>query len=202
MIYLSGAIRPKLNGEPGLGWMFTPQMGNRINLTGVPWAADTGCFTKPESYDQERYLRFLDVFSPFWETCLFATAPDRVGDAKATLEVARPALPLIRTRVPAALVAQDGLEHLTVPWDEFDCLFVGGTTEWKLSEAAYDLVAEAKARGKWAHQGRCNSKKRFIAAAMGGYDSADGTFLAFGPDTNWPRLQGWFQALRQQAALW
>lgn len=49
--------------------------------------------------------------------------------AWATLTRAEPMLPRIRaTGYPAALVAQDGLEHHPVPWDLTDALFLGGTT--------------------------------------------------------------------------
>jgi hypothetical protein len=80
-------------------------------------------------------------------------------------------------------------------------LFVGGTTSWKLSEVAYGLVQEAKRRGKFVHMGRCNSRQRLIAAAVGGYDSADGTYVAFGPDKNLPKLMGWLEELRRQPVM-
>lgn len=201
MIYLSGAVRPDVVAS-GLGVMLTPMMGNHLP-PGVVWAADTGCFAAPHRHDDERYLRWLGVRSYAVDRCLFATAPDVVGDAEATLD--RSLLMLARIRevgYRAALVAQDGLESLPVPWDAFDALFVGGTTNWKLSEAAYALVAEAKARGKWCHQGRCNSGRRLRAAAVGGYDSADGTFLAFGPDKNLPRVLRWLGELERQPCLW
>lgn len=73
-----------------------------------------------------------------------------VGDAAATLTRSAPMLPRIRALgYPAALVAQDGLEHLAVPWDAFDVLFLGGTTDWKLGPAAADLPADAVWRSTW-----------------------------------------------------
>lgn len=109
-----------------------------------------------------------------------------------TLARSAPHLPAIRTLgYPAALVAQDGLEHLDVPWDDFDALFIGGSTEWKLGKAAARLVAEAKRRGKHVHMGRVNSRRRWSYAEHIGCDSVDGTFLAFGPDANLRRLQVW-----------
>jgi hypothetical protein len=41
-----------------------------------------------------------------------------------------------------------------VPWDAFDVLFLGGTTDWKLGPAAADLTAEARRRGLVVHMGR------------------------------------------------
>jgi hypothetical protein len=176
--------------------MLTPMMGNKLPERRT-WAADTGCFAAPERYDTAAYLAWLRDRRSAAPRCLFATAPDVVGDAAATLERATPVLPMIRAEgYPAALVAQDGLESLDVPWNTFDCLFIGGTTAWKLSEAAYGLIAAAKAREKHVHVGRVNSLRRLRTMAIAGVDSADGTFLAFGPDANLPRLAHWLRALK------
>lgn len=70
-------------------------------------------------------------------------------------------------------------------------------TEWKLGAACAELVAEAKAAGKWVHMGRVNSWKRFAYAGSIGCDSADGTYVKFGPSVNAPKVLGW---LDKQAA--
>lgn len=192
MFYLSGTVTPT---SERLGLMLTPMMGNKPDLTNTWWAADTGCFSAPEKFRLDDYLVWL-AKGPEW-TCLFATAPDAVYDWPGTLRVALPALPRIRALgYPAALVVQDGATEGEIPWDEVDCIFTGGTTKWKLSEAAYELMLAAKARGKWAHMGRVNSWRRLRAAAVSGYDSADGTFLKFGPDKNRSRLDRWLSALQ------
>lgn len=173
-----------------LGYIDTPRQGNR-RPAGVKWCADNGCFGKNYVGDAE-WFAWLQLNAPDAGTCVFATAPDVVGDAAATLERSAPWLPKIRELgYPAALVAQDGLEHRDVPWNSFDVLFVGGSTEWKLGPAARRLVGEAKRRGKHVHMGRVNSGKRWRYADAIGCDSVDGTFLAFGPDLNLPRLMGW-----------
>ena len=201
MLYLSGAIRPELPGL-NVGYMLTPMMGNRPDLTGVVYAIDTGCFAQPQAYSDGWYLDYLAELAPARKTCLFATAPDVVGDAAATLARSAPVLPKVRAAgYPAALVAQDGLEDLGVPWDALDCLFVGGTTAWKLSEAAFALVREAKARGKWVHAGRVNSLRRLRTMEQAGCDSADGTFLKYGPDKNLPRLREWLRDVRERPHL-
>jgi hypothetical protein len=103
-------------------------------------------------------------------------------------------LPRIRALgLPVALAAQNGMEHLDVPWDAFDVLFVGGDTAWKLGPHARQLVADARRRGKGTHMGRVNSNRRVQYAATIGCDSADGTYLAFGPDQNLPRLLWWLR---------
>lgn len=186
-----------------IGLMKQPDMGNVEPLRrGVVWAADNGCFAKGDSFDVTRWLDWLGKMRRWQSTCCFAVAPDVVGDAAATLDRSRPHLTTIRDLgYRAAFVAQDGLEILPVPWDAFDCLFVGGSTAWKLSEAAYGLMAEAKARGKHVHAGRVNSLRRLQAMRDAGADSADGTFLAFAPDKNLPRLLRWLRHLDQQPSL-
>lgn len=198
MIYLSGCVRPELLASPDLGLMLTPMMGNAPDMTDVLWAADTGCYSSPEKYDEVAYLGWLAKREP--DRCLFATAPDVVGDAEATLAKSLPVLPKIRALgYRAALVAQDGLED--VPWAEFDALFIGGTTAWKLSEVAYRLAREADKRGKWTHMGRVNSWRRLKAAAVSGYDSADGTYIAFGPDLLLPKVIAWAATLRREPSM-
>lgn len=199
MIYLSGCVRADLPDRVGV--CLTPMMGNRLP-DGLTWAADTGCYGQPTRHDDDRYLAWLADRQHAVSRCLFATAPDVVQDADATMARALPMLPRIReVGFKAALVAQDGLEDMDVPWDAFDVLFVGGSTSWKLSEAADQIVAEAKWRGKWAHAGRVNSLRRLRRCAVSGYDSADGTFLAFGPDVNLPRLRGWLDDLDRSPSL-
>lgn len=166
--------------------------GNKL-LPGVTWCADNSCFGKNYPGD-DRWFAWLESLAEHSERCLFATAPDVIGDAAATLNRSLPWLPKIRELgFKAALVAQDGLENLDVPWDEFDCLFIGGSTEWKLSSGPQQLIAEAKERGKWVHVGRVNSRKRYNLFASLGCDSADGTYLVFGPEVNLPKLLSWIE---------
>jgi hypothetical protein len=179
-----------------LGFIDTPAQGNR-RPAGVVWCADNGCFGKGYPGD-EQWLAWLAKNAHAAKDCLFATAPDVVGDASATLARSTPFLPAIRELgYPAALVAQDGLEDLEVPWDEFDVLFIGGSTEWKLGPAARDLIQQAKTRGKWVHMGRVNSERRYRYAHEIGCDSVDGTYLTFGPDINLPKLLAWSRVENQ-----
>lgn len=195
--YLSGCVRSELMDarRPDLGVMLTPHMGNKVDLTATAWGADNGCFAQPQKYNEAKYLQFL-ADRPA-STALFATAPDVVGDAIATLNKSIPALPKIRALgYQAALVAQDGLEAISIiPWHLFDVLFIGGTTDWKLGAGVRSLVADAKSRGKAVHMGRVNSLRRLRYAAEIGCDSADGTFVGFGPSINIPRLLGWLDVL-------
>ena len=180
--------------------MLTPAM-HRRNCHGLAYAVDTGCYKNPDGFDLAGYLARLEDWRELNDKPLFATAPDVVGDPAETWRRSEQVLPVLREHGhSAALVAQDGL---TDPdWDTFDCLFVGGTTAWKLSESAYRLAAEAKTRGKWIHMGRVNSANRFLAAAGAGYDSADGTFVGWGPDIRLPEVASWLRQAGQQISLW
>lgn len=173
-----------------LGYIDTPAQGN-VRPEGLTWCADNGCFGKGYPGDNA-WITWLKANSSDAETCAFAVAPDVVGDAAATLARSLPWLPQMRALgYPAALVAQNGLESLTVPWDAFDVLFIGGTTEWKLGRHARSLIREAKLHGKRVHLGRVNSARRYRYAEHIGCDSVDGTYLTFGPDVNLPRLLSW-----------
>lgn len=206
LIYLSGVVRPELIGlRPDVGLMLTPRGGHAPDLTRTPWAADNARFSEPESFTMEGVLAYLRARAHAVATCLFATAPDVLGDPRATWELSRDALPLIRAAgFPAALVAQDGMRPGDVDPAAFDVLFLGGRpsdVEWKLSHHARDLTLWARAHGKLVHMGRANSLKRLRIAARWGCGSADGTFLARAPDVNLPRMVRWLDELHRSPVL-
>nr|WP_055501375.1 hypothetical protein [Nonomuraea pusilla] len=148
-------------------------------------------------------MRWLEERAPFADRCLFATAPDVVGNAFATVNRSYPFLGRIRDMgCPAALVAQDYLEFcIWWSWDDVDCLFIGGSTGWKLSPAAAVLIRVAASTGKWVHAGRVNSCKRYrYAAVVMDADSADGTLLVHDPDKHLPSVLSWAQRLPLDAS--
>lgn len=176
------------------GWIDTPKQAN-IRPAGVVWCADNGCFGKGYPGD-EKWLMWLDKHSRSAPDCWFATAPDVVGDARATLERSLPHLPRIREMgYPAALVSQDGLHELSVPWGEFDVMFIGGSDAWKLGYEAARLAAESISRGKPVHMGRVNSYKRLSYARSIGCRSADGTFITYAPTENLARARNWYRKI-------
>jgi hypothetical protein len=204
--YLTGVSTPAVRAvahQADLGLLVTPDTSYHLQVDDFPfWAADNACFNHPERFVTETYLNWLGAFTlPQRARCHFATAPDVVGDAPKTLLRSLPVLPALRELgFKAALVAQDGLQDLFVPWSLFDVLFIGGSTEWKLSDHARDLSAEAIRRGKTVHMGRVNSYKRIKIADDFGCATADGTFLKFGPTENLGRLLNWFDKLRADRA--
>ena len=204
MIYLVGnrvAGTESLLDEKRIGLMNTPKNGYAIR-PGWIWAADNGCFGKGYPGD-EAWISWLKGFTPDQrEGCLFVTAPDVVGDSKESLARSLPFLPTIRDLgYPVALVTQDGMRPDEVPWPEIDWLFIGGTDRHKLGGEAKALIAVAKDHGKMVHVGRVNSQKRFLAFAALGTDTVDGTFLAFAPKENLPKLLSWIRHDEDHATL-
>ena len=180
--------------SPYHGRLLTPRHQSRgldTVLSGMPWAVDNDCF---QGLDVGAYYAMLDRLAPVagstydrpsgttddhWRDsgCLFVSVPDVVADPVATAQLWRRWAPGLRRRgLPLAFVAQDGCERgLIPPVHEFDCLFIGGSTEYKLGPVVERLVRAAKDHGKWVHMGRVNTAKRLRYAAEIGCDSVDGT---------------------------
>jgi hypothetical protein len=195
VLYLTGCLpaKPQLLEalkREHVGLLITPHphaIGTDIG--DMPVAADNGCYSP--NWDAGRWAAWIGQVR---RDVLFATVPDVVGDWHTT----RQHWDRYRHHVaglPAAYVLQDGQPADAVPWDELDAVFIGGSTNYKLSPDAEALVREAKERGRWAHMGRVNSFRRIAIADRWGCDSVDGTFLAFGPDINTPRLIRWMRRL-------
>lgn len=202
VIYFSGAHNHHTAEarRDNLGLLLQPGNGYVSQIGAYPWvAADNGCFTN-KTFNERTWFEWVQKIPV--DRCLFVSAPDVVGDAEATWARSAAWLPMIRRAGHlAALVAQDGMEDMDNLEEQFracDVLFIGGSTEWKLSEAARELTAKARAFGLWVHMGRVNSWKRMAIAQDFRCDSADGTFLAYGPDKNWPQLEGWLDRLREE----
>ena len=193
----------------------TPASRNLLE-SGTTWCADNGIYSNAYPGDGQ-YLRWLSTL-PDPSRCRFAVAPDVVADHDATLERSWPMLRRIREAgLPVALCAQNGATPDDLPWDYIDVVFLAGIVEcvpcgwvpaitdlpletcpdghplaeWKTSAIASAITAEANTRGKWVHMGRVNTRNRMLAAKRMGCDSADGTYLAFGPDQNLPSLLAW-----------
>jgi len=208
-MYLSGASNPHLQEiakiTPNLGIMLNPESRYQPQIVRdySQFAIDNGCFSQGDAFKLDSWLRYIDVFGEMSHKCLFVVAPDRfdpcgmwqgITIASATLERSIPVFSQIRQRgFKAALVAQNGLEDLDIPWNEFDVLFIGGDTTWKLSPMAVQIVRAAKSRGKWVHMGRVNSQKRFTTAENMGCDSVDGTYIKYGPNKNTENIIKWIR---------
>jgi hypothetical protein len=202
-MYLATASTEKVRDAMRSGRLgLMAQPGNSLGpsmVPGTPWAADNGCFSA--RWDADRWLAWLRSNVDHRGSCLFAVVPDVVADHTATLVRWAEWAPVVRELgYPLAFVLQDGAMTETVPWGEFECLFIGGSTEFKLSAEARAIAEEARTKGAWVHMGRVNSAARCrLAAAY--CDSVDGTYLAFGPDVNLPKLLRFVDAANRYAAM-
>lgn len=179
-----------------LGFIATPAQGNKKE-PGVDWCADNGCFSN--KWNGDHWWRWLDRQE---RTMRFATCPDVVGNWNQTLRLFNKWAPrMTAAQIPVAVVAQDGATPQTIPWDDVSCVFIGGTTEWKLSATAESIVAEANRKQIWAHIGRVNSYKRLRWANDIGANSCDGTMLVFHPTICLERLLRWLSDLQQIPSL-
>lgn len=200
MRYLSGVpYAPVMRWERG-GLMFTPEMGNRLDLTGVTWAADNGCYTAGDRFDAGRWLAFLEAWQGQGH-CLFAVLPDVPFDHDATLARSLPYVDAVRQLgYRPALAIQNGATVGHVPWEAIDAVFIAGDKPFKTGTTAWEVCRAARRMGKHIHIARHNSQRAMQAAYDMGADTIDGTFLRWAPDQNWQRMQRWFERFCEHTA--
>jgi hypothetical protein len=183
---------------PGFGRLLSPRQDSRAAATaaaGIPWAADNDAFSR---WDAGRFTAMLGRITGL-AGCRFVAAPDVVADAPRTAQLFDSWLAALRaTGQPPAFVIQDGQLGANVPWDEIGALFVGGTTEYKLSADAERLGREARRRGLWLHIGRVNSRRRFDYARAVGAHSVDGSGFSMFRDTLLPDALTWHRQPLQE----
>lgn len=169
-----------------LGVLLTPSNGNREWWgEDMAWACDNDCFN---GLNVPAYLRMLAKVATFKSRPAWVSCPDVVGDAVETLRRFNLWQPMLaELGMATAFVGQDGLRLGDIPWDRLTCFFVGGSTEWKLSDEAGRFTREAHDRGKLVHYGRVNTMRRIVWIGRGmrdgrlWCDTIDGTgFSAFG----------------------
>ena len=142
----------------------------------LPWAADNDCFNGGFDLSAYRKMLWKNVHA---KGCLFVCSPDVVGDSTTTLQLFDEWYHTIAEfGYPVALVTQDGMDINDIPWVQTDAIFIGGSTEWKLSDTSRAIVDEGKRRGKWLHMGRVNGPVRLKTAIEWGMDSVDGSGTA------------------------
>lgn len=151
------------------GQLITPL--TRYSRWADVWALDNGCFGR---FDKIEFLRLMERESAARESCLFVCCPDVVGNARRTMESFDQWWEMLGLW-PIALVAQDGVEDLEIPWRLLKAIFIGGTDRFKNSVAAIDIVKTATLLEVHSHVGRVNTAKRFIRYHEAGADTCDGS---------------------------
>lgn len=122
------------------------------------FAVDNGAFTQ---FSERRYRRILDRNEVKTDRCKFVTVPDIVGSGRRTLEIFRHRDRWISSDLKIALVIQNGIEDLDIPWSELQAIFIGGIDPYKSSKAVADIVKTALILKKHVHIGRVNTATRF-----------------------------------------
>ena len=176
---------------PSLGRLIQPRHLSSLERTissGMPFGADNDCF---RSFHSRRYVHMLDKLqealiaanngeqrAEHWRARpLFVTVPDVVADSRRTAHLWGVWADAVRRRgLPPAFVVQNDcdLPNMSPPWHEFDALFIGGDTPFKLGPRVRRIVHIAKEHGKHVHMGRVNSLIRMRYAESLGVDSIDG----------------------------
>lgn len=200
IILVSGgsATLRRVGAHESLGVLITPRSRNNIP-PGWRWAGDNDAFS---GFDAERFKKMLEKHAGDTASCLFVACPDVVGDCLETRRLFDEWHEKIDAyQYPVAFVLQDGQRAGLVPWERIAAVFVGGSTEYKLSHHAARLVAEAKSREKHVHVGRVNTKKRLRHALIVGADSIDGTTFSRWPDIYIPKGLSWMREHMQQGEL-
>jgi hypothetical protein len=119
---------------------------------------------------------------------LFVTVPDVPFDGVATLRRFAEWAPMM-PHLPLAFCVQDGAGAAGIPWNwpGLRCLFMAGSTDYKLSVEMAAICREGKRRGLWIHAGRVNSRKRIrYLHQLDCVDSLDGTGFDQWRDANLP----------------
>lgn len=125
----------------------------------------------------------------------WTVVPDIVAGGLESLKFSMGWLDRVLGFSPAALIAvQDGMTVCDVERIVGGRvgLFVGGTTDWKLSMIP-KFAALARRAGCWIHVGRVNTRRRILLCGANGVDSFDGTsatrYAKTLPLLDWSRRQ-------------
>lgn len=149
---------------------------------GVWWVMDNGAYS---SFDPAGFQRMASAgFGDEW--CKWIALPDHPLDHNKTLDLflywhakfTREWIPpRDRINSKAAFVIQDGATIEEIPWGMIGAVFLGGSTEFKLSRRAWEILEVAREEEKWVHIGRVNTPSR-IMHFHGLADSIDGSGIA------------------------
>jgi len=201
IIFVSGATKSlKRHRCAELGQLMTPQDGNLYRGEEMLVAVDNCAYS---NWNEDKFIKLLD--SLIGKNVVWVAAPDVVGNASETsmlyddrwYEEIK-----IKRGLPIAYVAQDGMDWIGNPANDFDCLFIGGTTEFKLGGYVRYAVQSAKEHGKWVHMGRVNSLLRLRYAMRIGCDSIDGSGFSIAPEEKIPVFVKAIRGETRQVAMW
>jgi len=187
VLYLMPRANPMSEYNDYFGLLNSPR-GSMVSplKNGVTWALDNNCFTK--NFNFKSWIRALERYQIYQDTCLFVLAPDIVGDKDATLFLYKQYHTIIKEDFgyPVALAIQDGMTKDDIYWEDIDAIFIGGTTEYKFGNDAEQILKHALDNNIHTHVGRVNSRKRVLRFWF--VDTVDGTTPIYEPNVKIPML--------------
>ena len=141
------------------------------SASGIMYGLDNGAYSgfKSRTFELMAYEAEKDP------NCLWIALPDVVGCAYSTNALFKEWKYVIKSK--RAYVLQNDAEQYAIPWEQFDCLFVGGDDRFKMGKTAMMLSKVAKEKGKLVHVGRINTPAR-ADHWFGIADTIDGSGLA------------------------
>lgn len=176
------------------GQLLTPLTGYK--LWSDSFAIDNGAYSGFDTRKFNALLKRNECYR-YSDRCKFVCMPDIVRNAQRTLELFHHWKPNA-AGWPLAFVAQDGINDITIPWDEIEAIFIGGSTYFKTSQAVKDLIKTAHVFGKHIHVGRVNTPDRFFYFDDLGADTCDGSGVC---KYDWMLEKIWKQKTTPQAGL-
>ncbi len=168
------------------GQLLTPL--TRYSNFGGTFAIDNGAYSY---FEEKAYFSLLLRESKNIKRLLFICLPDKVGSNYETDKLWEQWSSYF-FNYPIAYVAQDGCQKIP---ENAKCLFVGGTTAFKESNLALELVEKALSRNLHVHIGRVNDIKRYLKFKKAGAHTCDGSGVSRF-DSRWDQLkQNYIQSL-------
>jgi hypothetical protein len=143
--------------------------------TAAPYVLDNGawgCHQREEPFNETAFLWAYDRIAANAE---WVVAPDIVGGGLDSLSLTKTWLPKLDHK-KVLIAVQDGMtsEHVDPLMDLNRGIFLGGTTEYKMS-SMMDWGKYCAAKNIYFHVARVNTIKRFRACQAAGADSIDGS---------------------------
>lgn len=152
-------------------WQLRTPLTAYARATCVPYGLDNGCFSGSLPAAWNRLIQEAEADRP-----VFVALPDFVGSARRTADLFT-YFERKTNGLPRALVLQDGIGNVEIPWANIAAVFVGGSDDFKIAPEAIQAAKCAKMLGKWVHVGRVNTASR-MGNWIGLADSIDGSGIS------------------------
>lgn len=160
------------------GWRILVSAAGDLRSEGLPYALDNGAWSDfqdhQSAFDGNRYARAVEKLG---QGADWIALPDIVAGGLASLDLSLSWLPRLEALgVPLLIPVQDGMtpELLSPLIGPQVGIFLGGTTDWKLS-TAIGWGQLAHRCGAYFHFARANSRQRINICLAAGAHSFDGS---------------------------